>query len=81
LKNWRNLSRRRRIERGGIKRKICPQTRHPLILARPPRWNKRKPLHPRMIDLELNRKVTFLSLAFIYCISFKFPINLHCMIG
>jgi hypothetical protein len=40
-----------------------------LILTRPPRWNKRKHLRPRMNDLEPDKKVSFLFLAFIYRIS------------
>ena len=70
LKCRRNLS-RRRIERDGVKRKILPQTRHPLtlILTRPLRWNKRKHLRLRTNDLEPVKKVSFLSLAFIYRIS------------
>jgi hypothetical protein len=51
------------------KRKICPQTRHPLILTRPLRSNKRKHLCPRMNDHEPDKKVSVLSLAFIYRIS------------
>jgi hypothetical protein len=51
------------------KRKICPQTRHPLNLTRPLRWNKRKHLRPRTNDLEPDKKVSFLFLAFIYRIS------------
>jgi hypothetical protein len=51
------------------KRKICPQTHHPLILTRPPRWNKRKYLRPRTNDLEPIKKVSYLSIAFVYCIS------------
>jgi hypothetical protein len=71
LKNRRNLSRRRRrrIERDSVKRNIHPQTCHPLILTRPPRGDKRKHLRPRMNDLEPIKKVSFLSLAFISCIS------------
>jgi hypothetical protein len=64
-----SLSRRRRIERDGIKRKTHPQIRHPLILTRPSRWNKRKHLHPRTNDLEPDKKVSSLSLLFIYLIS------------
>ena len=38
-------------------------------LTRPPRWNKRKHLCLRMNDLEPDKKVSFLFLAFIYRIS------------
>jgi hypothetical protein len=36
---------------------------------KPLRWNKRKHICPRMNDLEPIKKVSFLSLAFIYYIS------------
>ena len=39
------------------------------ILTRPLRWNKKKHIHPRMNDLEPDKKVSFLFLAFIYHIS------------